>query len=230
MIIDSSTPFAVVEAYRSLYSNILFTPFESKAKKLVITSAFAGEGKTTVSINLAYTIASLQPEAKVLLVDCDMRSPSIENRIQRELPHAHGLSEYLAGIDKVPFVQPTKYANLELLSSGAANDNAPALLSSSRMATLVEFFEENYNYVIIDTPPVNVVSDAVFLSEHCDGYIISTRADYSEVGAVNDLVKKLNSVEANIIGIVLNSVEQRNGKKRGYYGDRSGYGAPREKK
>lgn len=229
MVIDSSTPFAVVEAYRSLYSNILFTPFESKAKKLVVTSAFSGEGKTTVAINLAYTIASLQPEAKILLVDCDMRSPSVEARIRRESTHSHGLSEYLAGIDDSPFVQPTKYSNLQLLSSGASNDNAPALLSSSRMALLTEFFEENYNYVIIDTPPVNVVADAIFLSEHCNGYIISTRADYSEVGAVNELVKKLNSVDANIIGIVLNSVEQRDSKKRSYYGERSGKSAYSDK-
>ena len=224
MMIGENTPFAVIEAYRSLYSNILFTPVDSKAKKLVVTSAYAGEGKTTISINLAYTIAAMQPEARVLLVDCDMRNPSVENRIVAEADRAHGLSEFLAGIDANPFIQPTKYPNLSLLSSGTTNQNAPALLSSSRMGVLTEIFENNYDYVIIDTPPVNVVSDAVFLSDHCDGYIISTRADYSEVGPVNELIKKLQSVDAKIIGIVLTAVENKDAKKRAYYGGRDGYG------
>ena len=228
MMLDANTPFAVVEAYRSLYSNILFTPIESRAKKLVVTSAYSCEGKTTVSINLAYTIASMQPEARILLVDCDMRNPSIEKRILGANSRSRGLSEFLAGIDEEPSIQPTKFSNLHLLSSGTTNENAPALLSSSRMAKLAEIFENSYDYVIVDTPPVNVVSDAIFLSDHCDGYIISTRADYSEVGAVNELIKKLQSVDAKIIGIVLNGVESKDPKRHGYYGRRGSYGAPRE--
>ena len=228
MLIDSNTPFSVVEAYRSLYSNILFTPIDSKCKKLVVTSAYSGEGKTTLSINLAYTIASMRPEARVLLVDSDMRNPSIEERIANGRERVHGLSEFLAGIDEVPCIQPTKYSNLSFLSSGETNANAPALLSSSRMGALVAVFDEGYDYVIIDTPPVNVVTDAVFLSDHCDGYIISTRSDYSEVGAVSELVKKLRSVEAKIIGIVLAGVETKEAKNHAYYDGRLGYGGSRK--
>lgn len=217
-IIGEDTPFAVIEAYRAMYTNIMYMPFESKCKKLVMTSAYPGEGKTTVSVNLAYTIATTSPEARILLVDADMRSPRIAHLIGLHKPEAHGLSEYLAGIDESPAVTETVHPNLSLLPSGATNANTPALLSSSRMEKLVQFFDDNYDYVIIDTPPINVVTDAVFLSEHVDGYVISARADYSEVGAISAAVETLNNVDAKILGIVLCSLDTKRLKKHDRYG------------
>ena len=89
-IISDTTPFAIVEAYRSLYTNILYLPIEDKCKKIVITSAFPGEGKTSVSVNLAYTIAINSPESKVLIIDGDMRSPRVNRLLQFTEERIHG--------------------------------------------------------------------------------------------------------------------------------------------
>ena len=90
-IISDSTPFAIVEAYRSLYTNILYLPIEDKCKKLVITSAFPGEGKSSISVNLAYTIAMNSPESRVLIIDGDMRSPRVNRLLQMSDEIKHGL-------------------------------------------------------------------------------------------------------------------------------------------
>ncbi len=223
-IINDTTPFAIREAYRSLYTNIMYLPIESVCKKLVFTSAFPGEGKTSVSINLAYTIAATSPEAKILLVDADMRSPRVAQLI--DLPHlgVHGLSEFLAGIDETPNLVSTKYPNLSLLMSGAENVNTPALLSSSKMSRLMEFCDANFDYVIFDTPPINIVTDAAFFSSHVDGYLIVTRADYSDVNSVNEAVGALRNVEANILGLVLCSLDTKKANRYGRYSKYGKYG------
>lgn len=217
-VIGPDTPFAVREAYRALYTNIMYLPVESSSKKFVLTSACAGEGKTSVSINLAYTIAMTSPNAKILLVDADMRNPRIPQLLSIPVRGVHGLSEFLAGIDEKPNVLPTRHPNLSFLSSGAESTNTTALLSSSMMNKLISYFDENYDYVIIDTPPLNVVTDAVFFSEHIDGYILTARADYSDIASVEEAVQTLDNVEANIIGFVLCSLDTKRMKRYGRYG------------
>ena len=223
-IIGDDTPFAIREAYRSLFTNVMYLPIESRCRKIVLTSAYPGEGKTSVSINLAYTIAATSPEAKILLVDADMRSPRVAQLLNIDTRDVHGLSEFLAGIDDKPNVLETIYPNLSLLSSGAENANTPALLSSSKMAALTEYCDANYDYVIFDTPPVNVVTDAVFLSDHVDGYILATRADYSDITSLNEAVNTLTRVEAKIFGVVLCSLDTKRAKRYGGYGKYGKYG------
>ena len=152
-IISENTPFAIIEAYRSLYTNILYLPIEDKCKKIVITSAFPGEGKTSVSVNLAYTIAINSPESKVLIIDGDMRSPRVNRLLQLNDVKRNGLSEYLAGIDPEPKFEDSIHDNLKILLSGAQNANSPGLIASTRMKTLMEYCNERFDYVIIDTPP-----------------------------------------------------------------------------
>ena len=102
-LISKDTPFAVTEAYRTLHTNLLYIPTKTKCKKFAFTSAFSGEGKTSASINLAYTIAINSPDLKVLLVDCDMRKPRIAHIVGiKGTSNVHGLSEYLADIDSEP--------------------------------------------------------------------------------------------------------------------------------
>ena len=223
-IINDESPFAVREAYRSLYTNIMYLPIESKCRKLVFTSAYPAEGKTSVSINTALTIAATSPELKVLLVDADMRSPRVPQLLGLEGSGEHGLSEYLAGIDAVPNTLSTRYDNLFVLASGAENVNTPALLSSSRLEKLCEYCNANYDYVIIDTPPINVVSDAVLFSEHVDGYILVARADYSDVNALSEAASTLEKVDAKILGITLCSLDTKRVRGYGRYGRYSRYG------
>ena len=223
-IISDTTPFAIREAYRALYTNILYLPIEDKCKKLVITSAFPGEGKTSVSVNVAYTIALNSPESRILVIDSDMRSPRVMALMGIEGVKCHGLSEYLAGIDENPNFMDTKHSNLKVLLSGADNVNTPGLIASSRMKSLLEYCNDHFDYVIIDTPPVNIVSDAILLSDYVNGYILVCRADYSDINSFADATSKLSQAGANILGVVLASYNAKSGRKYGKYGRYGKYG------
>ena len=224
-IINDSTPFAIREAYRSFYTNVLYLPIEDKCKKIVITSAFPGEGKTSVSINLAYTIALNSPESKILIIDADMRSPRVIELLGLNDKKRHGLSEYLAGIDEKPVIIPSDtHSNLSILLSGAQNANTPGLIASSRMESLMQFCNAEFDYVIIDTPPVNIVSDAIFLSDYVNGYILVCRADYSDVNSLADAMDNLTRAGAKIFGTLLSSYNAKSAKKYGKYGKYGRYG------
>ena len=223
-IICDSTPFAIREAYRSFYTNVLYLPIEDKCKKIVITSAFPGEGKTSVSVNLAYTIALNSPESKILIIDADMRSPRVIELLGMNDKKRHGLSEYLAGIDEEPNLVNSIHENLDVLLSGAQNANTPGLIASTRMKSLIQYCNEKYDYVIIDTPPVNIVSDAILLNDYVNGYILVCRADYSDVNSLADAANNLTQAGATIFGTVLSSYNAKSGRKYGKYGRYGRYG------
>lgn len=211
-LISNETPFAVTEAFRSIHTNLLYIPTKSKCKKFALTSAFSGEGKTYTAINLAYTIAINSPDLKVLLIDCDMRKPRIAEIVGiKSSSRVHGLSEYLADIDEQPNIcNSTLYKNLFLLPSGAESYNAMGLLTSKKMKGLIDLCEEKFDFVIFDTPPVNIVSDTILLNDYIDGYIIATRAEYSDVNSISEAIDRLKSVDANILGFVLSSYNVKN--------------------
>ena len=223
-IISDTTPFAITEAYRSFYTKVLYLPIEDKCKKIVITSAFPGEGKTSVSINLAYTIAINSPESKILVIDADMRSPRVIELIGTDNKKCHGLSEYLAGIDNDPNFVSSVHPNLTILFSGAQNPNTPGLIASTRMKRLMEKCEEIFDYVIIDTPPINIVSDAIMLNDYVNGYILVCRADYSDVNSLADATDNLSAAGATILGTLLSSYNAKSSKKYGKYGKYGRYG------
>lgn len=222
-IINADTPFAVREAYRALCTNILYIPIEGKCKKIAVTSAFPGEGKTFVSINLAITLASSAEQRRVLVIDADMRKSRVMRLLKtNKYKHTSGLSEFLAGIDKTPGIISTEYENLDVLPSGAEAANPAGLLNSGRMKALLEYVEERYDYVIFDTPPLNVVSDALLLNDSVDGYLMATRADYSDVNNLSQALDSLKQIEADVFGVVLSSVDIK--KSRGYYHSYNKYG------
>ena len=231
-VLDSKTPFAVKEAFSSLYTNLLYLPIESKCKRIAITSAVAAEGKTYVSINLARSIAMNSPEARVLLIDADMRSPRVYPIINNVNKRERGLSEFLAGIDKEPSVVKSDIDNLSILYSGAETANTIGLFSSGNMKLLIDYCEKNYDYVIFDSTPINIVSDAIVLNDFVDGYIVVTRAEVSNVNSVSILVNNLNRISANIFGFVLTGVDMTRSTKyysrskyyySGYYSKKYGY-------
>ena len=223
-IINEDTPFAIRESFRTLYTNVLYLPIPDKCKKIAITSAFSGEGKTYVTVNLALTIAKNAPDAKILVIDADMRNPRVTRIMNMRRSGIHGLSEFLAGIDDTPNYLDTTYPNFKLLSSGAKNSNALGLLSSARMQKLIEICEADFDYILFDTPPVNLVSDGVLLNDYINGYLLVARADYSDVSSVSDMLDSLSRVNANVFGFVLSSVNMNKTKKKyGRYGKYSAY-------
>ena len=218
-LIDDSTPFAITEAFRALYSKITYLPIDDKCRKIALTSAFSGEGKTYISINLAITLAKSSENKKVLLVDADMRKPRVARILSKycDDPAISGLSEYLAGIDATPNIMETDIPNLSILYSGKESSNPIGLINSKRMAELLETCSESYDYIILDTPPVTVVSDAVLLSDKVNGYVMAARADYSNVNALSEAIETVKNVGGEVFGVVLSSVNPKKSKsKYGY--------------
>ena len=225
-LIDENTPFAITEAFRALYSKITYLPIEDKCRKIALTSAFSGEGKTYISINLAITLAKSSENKKVLLVDADMRKPRVARILSKycEDPTISGLSEYLAGIDATPNIIETDIPNLSILYSGKESSNPIGLINSKRMAELLENCSESYDYIILDTPPVTVVSDAVLLSDKINGYVMAARADYSNVNALSEAIETVKNVGGEVFGVVLSSVNPKKSKsKYGYKSYNSSY-------
>ncbi len=205
-VIDKDTPFAIREAYKALFSNILYLNIGSKCKKIAVTSAISGEGKTTVSANLAVTLAQNLEGKRVLLIDADMREPGIARTFSLR-PGGHGLREYLSGIDEDPHFDYLPQHKLMVIPSGGRCYNPTKLIGSEKMQRLIKACENEFDYVIIDTPPVNIVSDAVLLNGIVDGYLISTHVDRSDLHTLNQCISKLERVGSEIFGIALSGVQ-----------------------
>ncbi len=224
-LINKDTPFAVREAYRSLCTNVLYLPIEDKCKKIVMTSAISGEGKTSTSINFALTLSEHSAEQRILLIDCDMRKSRASQIFPGINIEATGLTEYLLGLDKTPNIQKIDGTKLSVLTAGGESLNPAGLLNSTKMRELMRELEEDYDYIIIDTPPVNVVSDALVLKELINGYIITVRADYSDINELSDSIEAINAAGGEIFGIVLGAVNFKSQRKyKKYYSKYSKYG------
>lgn len=228
LIMNDNMPFAVVEAYRTLKTNLLYIPIEDKCKKFVFTSAIPGEGKTLVSINTAISLS--QSGMRVLLIDGDIRKPRIKSAL--ELSDGHGLSEYLSGQDEEPNIRKTTFSNLYVLTSGKSVPFTAELLSSDAMRAFLQRTESVFDYIIIDTPPLTVVPDALSLADRTHGFIIVARSDYSNTDNTAEAVESIKAVGGKIRGFVLDNINYKHSGKHGYgkygyskYGyDSYGYG------
>lgn len=200
-LIDDNSPFALKEAYSALYTNIIYIGVGDKCKKIVITSAVPSEGKSTVSANLAISIAKNSEDKKVLLIDADLRAPKISKLFGID-EGTTGLSEYLAGVDAEPNFIHLEDRNLTVLASGAKSLNPTQLLSSSSMEKLLTDCDADFDYIVIDTPPVNLFTDALMFNNYVNGYIISTLSERSDTKSITECVGKLNQVGAEVIGFV----------------------------
>lgn len=226
-LIDDNTPFAINEAFRALYTKVLYLPIEDKCRKLALTSAFSGEGKTYISINLSITLAKNSQNKRVLLIDCDMRKPRVARILSKyynEQAENGGLSEYLAGIHETPNIVATDISNFSILFSGAESANPIGLINSKRMSDLLDKCSEMFDYIILDTPPVTVVSDAVLLADKINGYIMASRADYSNINSLSEAIGIVKNVGGEVFGVVLSSVNPKNSggayktyRNSGYY-------------
>ena len=205
-IINSKTPFAIREAYKTLFTNVRYLNIEDKCKKIVVTSAFPGEGKTTLSCNLALTLANNLEDKRVLLIDSDMRRPRVSHNLGINTK-SRGLSEYLAGLDEDPHFEYAPDGKLVVLPAGGSNVNPTKLISSERMQKLIDACSNEFDYIIIDTPPVTVVADAVLYNSYVNGYIIASRSEYSMVPRTQECIDALEQVGAEIYGIVLSDLK-----------------------
>lgn len=219
-LIADSAPFAYVEAFKELRTNLNFvakSKAEGKCCKIIVTSSMPGEGKSTVAINLAVTLA--QAENKVLLVDADMRNPVLRKYLELEQENQTGLSALLNNNVKIADCLIRTEQGVDVIANGPIPPNPAELIKSDAMRSLLKGAEGHYNYIIFDTPPVGVVTDAAALSPLCDGVLYVIRHRYANKNQVRSAVKKLKMVDAKILGTVLTQYElpKQTGKRYSYY-------------
>lgn len=222
-IFGAGMDFVPAEAYKLLRTNILFSlADEGESHVIGITSAFRSEGKSTTSINLAYEIA--ESGKKVILIDCDLRLPSISRKLN--VPRSPGLSNVLAAMDgSNAVIRPSGLHNdVHVITSGDIPPNPSELLAGPRMKTVIEYLKGVYDYIILDLPPVTIVSDALAVSSLTDGMIVVVREGFSNKRAVKDTIEQLKFVDARILGFVTTYATPQ-GKDYKYkgYGDKYGY-------
>ncbi len=209
----------IAEAYRALRTSILLSRLGQSAKVLMVTSPLPQEGKTTTTVNLATVLA--QHESRVLLIEADMRRAGISQVFG--LQSTIGLSSVLAGKSIAEdVIQPVPgIPNLFLLPAGESPANPAAMLGSSRMRDLLGKMSALFDYVIIDTPPVLSVTDAVLLSKLADSTMLVIRAGMTEKAALRRVCDMLAHVDARIVGLILNAAETTD-PDHYYYGGRYG--------
>lgn len=211
LIVEKEPKSIASESYRTLRTNIEYSSFDKKYSVIVITSSEQGEGKSTTAGNLALCMA--QGEKKVILIDCDLRKPSLHRKFK--ISNLLGLSDVIIGKTNLATAMHRYNDNLVLLTSGKTPPNPSEMLSSKTMANLLESLKETFDYIILDTPPVQAVTDSQILSTKADGTILVVKSEKTKRESVENSINLLKKVNANIIGTVLNGVKI--GRNNHYY-------------
>ena len=210
---DPKSPAA--EAYKVIRTSIQFAKAGKELKTIAITSCTPDEGKSTTAANLAIVLT--QTGKRVLLMDCDMRNPTVHKNFK--LSNKVGLSSCISlGTELAEAVQETELENLDALTSGVIPPNPSELLGSERMQAILARAQEEYDYVLLDTPPVLPVTDTLVLGSLVDGLILVLDSGEVKVEMARDVKNQLVHAGANILGVVLNKVRsEHHGYGYGYY-------------
>lgn len=202
------------EAYRSLRTSIKFSSSDKLIKTIVVTSSLIGEGKSTVVGNLAYSLN--QDGSRVLVIDCDLRKPSIHENFL--LSNEKGLTDILVGKSDLKSVTKKIEESLFLITAGTIPPNPAEILGSKEMEDLIKELSINFDYIILDTPPILPVSDTLLLASKADATLIVVKARKTKEKIVKESYSKLVEARANVIGTILNESDKSlDNKYCGYY-------------
>ncbi|GIV98060.1 MAG: tyrosine protein kinase [Herpetosiphonaceae bacterium] len=196
---DPRSPAA--EAYHVLRTNIQFSSLDRSLRTLLITSTAPDEGKSTTLANLAVTMA--QGEQRVILVDCDLRRPSLHTLFG--VPNEQGLTTMILSDDAAPPLQETGVPGLLLLTSGPLPPRPADILGSRRMEAIIQRLKEQADIVLFDTPPVGAVADAAVLAGRVDGVLLVVEAGKTRRDRAREAKRLLEKVNANLLGVVLSN-------------------------
>ena len=206
------------EAMRTVRTSVVLSGIDKPHRTIMVTSSVPSEGKSTSAINLAVAIGQME---RVLLIDADMRKPTIA-KVLNLPPNSPGLSNLVAGTATLDdCILHMEDANIDVLTSGLIPPNPSELLSSHKFSELLRKFAQEYDRVIIDSPPTLLVSDALLMSKVVDAVVYVIRSDITTHQTVRTGVNRLLAVKAPIIGVILNKVNMK--KAAQYYGAYSGY-------
>ena len=199
-LIHKGTSSRVLEAYRMTRTNLLYAAKGKGCRVFGITSASPHDGKSLTAANLSISFA--MSGKRVLLIDCDMRRPT--QSIAFGIATDTGLSEYLAGVCDSAETVSTEYENLSILNAGRCPPNPAELLYGERFTALIEKVRKEYDFVFVDLPPMNVISDAAIVAPMLDGYVFIVRAGSSDKRLVQSAIDSIARVEGKVLGFVLN--------------------------
>lgn len=205
-VLHKDLDFTSTEQYKVLRTNLRFTlPEGVKCPIIGVTSSMRGEGKSTTAVNLSYVLA--ESGKRVLLVDGDMRIPSIAKKMG--INGDYGLTNYLMKTEVRPLdtLKSEILDNWYIMPSGELPPNPSELIGSRRMGSLLETLSQEFDYIIVDLPPVNIVSDAMAISGHITGLVVVVREDYTEKSEVERCFRQLKLSNVKVLGCVLNGAK-----------------------
>lgn len=209
---DPKSPIS--EAYRTIRTNIEFSNLDKEIKTIVVTSSQQNEGKSTVIANLAVSFAGME-DKKVLVVEGDLRNPTVHRMFN--VSNTHGITEILTGQRSFQeCVYRTEVQGLDVITCGKIPPNPSEMLASKKMKAFIESLKDYYDYIFIDAPPIGIITDAGIVSTYTDGTMLVVGAKEVDIDMVKIAKSRLEKVNANILGLVLNKFEESNGSY-GYY-------------
>ena len=213
-LLDSNIPFIVNEAYNALRTNIIFSMPGEGCKTIGVTSANRGDGKSSVALNLAISLAQLGK--KVILLDCDLRLPTIAKKLG--IKAVPGMTDMLVGEVKIEqCLRMIDSFGITVLPSGNIPPDATRLLDSERFRKMIGVLRSHYDYILLDFPPVKLVSDALIARDVTDGYVLLVHHGQTEMNEIAEMVSKMRMAEANLLGFVYPSAPISEKKRYGYY-------------
>ena len=217
--LDQKSPIA--EAFRTVRTNISFSDVDNEIQTILFTSTKQNEGKSTVISNVAYSFSKLE-NCKVLLMDLDLRNPSVHKMFG--VSNTYGLMDNLKNDRPLEKCIHKIEENIHVLPTGAIPPNPTEILSSKKMAKFLEDIKSHYDYIFIDAPPVGVVSDATIISSNVDGVMYVVGAKETDLSHAQVAIDNLKKADANIIGSVLNKYEMKQSSYSyyGYYYEQDG--------
>lgn len=215
LIVHEKPKSPISEAYRSIRTNIQFANIDKEMKTIMFTSTNKSEGKTTTISNIALTMADAGH--RILVVDCDFRNPSIHKAFG--ITNKYGVTDVLLkGKDHKEYLNHIMtHDNLDVLTAGKVPRNPSELLYSNSMRKLMEEFKKDYDYVMVDSPPILPVTDATVMATYMDGVVLVCASGVAEVESTRKAVDSLKKVGANIIGAVLNRTPVKHKEYSNYY-------------
>lgn len=216
-----SEPSSVItEQIKTIRTNISFAQEAQDLRTIMLTSATASEGKSTVTANLAVEFA--QAGKRVALIDADLRRSTVARTFHIKDVN-RGLTNYLVRQtdDVMEVVHPTEVENLSIIPSGPTPPNPAELIGSPLMTKILDELKEHFDLVIVDAPPILPVTDGQILSNLVDGVVLVVRQNHTTKAAVKDMKAALDRASANVLGVVLNDVKVKGAD--GYYGYGDGY-------
>ncbi|MDO4289556.1 MAG: CpsD/CapB family tyrosine-protein kinase [Eubacterium sp.] len=209
------------EIFRSLRTNVLFSEVDASFKVIAITSTQPNEGKSVIAANYAVSLASMGK--KVLLMDCDLRKPTVASIFEAK----RGIGITNALLSERPLakcIQQTEVERLYIMDCGPLPPNPAEIMGSGKMRNLIAELRDKFDYILIDTPPVGVVSDALTIKDAVDGYILTVEIDRIKKEKLARVMENIHNTGTFVIGTVINKVPVKHSSYYGYYYGAEEYG------